>query len=238
MATVVVADSAASAASDRGRGVGRVGWAVLLIALTLVTWAVAQLVLRLSLPTDGWAFDYGTVGGPDQDSMTFTDNLLGTPSPLQSGDYLLAIDGRPLADITADGLAGGAERPRDLQVGHEVRYTVSRNGQVLMLQVPVYAWLPLRVLTVVIPGVLSGLALVGVALFVYGRRPSDWGARALLMFAATRAVLEIRRRCGDCCHRCSMSWTLAVARICLQRAASVCGVPTVTHRHGTWRQAL
>ena len=197
MVTVVIATFAAGEKSDRGRGVGHVGWAILVIALTLVACAVAQLALRLSLPTDGWAFDYGTVGSSDQDSMTFTENVLGMPSPLQSGDYLLSVDGQPLADITAGGLAGGAERPRDWQVGHEVAYAVSRDGQVVTLQVPLYAWPMQRVLAVVIPGVLSGLVLVGVALFVFDRRPRDWGARALLMFAAAWAVLEISSSTGE-----------------------------------------
>lgn len=80
----------------------RVSWIVLAFALLLVIGSVMQKAYRLSLPTDGWAFTGGTVGGPDQDRPIFTAHLLDESSPLHVGDRLLAVQGRSFERLIAD----------------------------------------------------------------------------------------------------------------------------------------
>src|SRR5688572_7718236 len=82
-----------------------ISWLVLVVALGLILFSIAQKAYRLTLPTDGWLFATGAVGSTDEDRPTYLRNLLDQPSPLQRSDRLLAVEGRSFEQILAQAYA-------------------------------------------------------------------------------------------------------------------------------------
>lgn len=165
--------------------INRAGWLVLTLALGLVLFSMAQKAYRLILPTDGWAFETGEIGGPDQDRPTYTHNLLDLSSPLQPGDRLLAVENRPFETIYAKAHATQMQAMPNWQAGQTVRYTVERAGQAVTLAVPLYRW-PGQVIAWELLTDLSlwaTLLLAGVGFFVFLKRPDEWAAYPLLLFS-------------------------------------------------------
>lgn len=71
----------------------------------------------LPFPTDGWSIRTESMTIAGGAWLTGT-NLTGESSALESGDYLLAIDGRPLTSGTLPPF------PADLHAGQIIRCTV------------------------------------------------------------------------------------------------------------------
>lgn len=72
-------------AEQRARWISR---AVLALAGALVALSCAQAAYRLWLPTEGW--DYTSSEDFEENTLGFTRNLLGEPTPLRKGDQLVA----------------------------------------------------------------------------------------------------------------------------------------------------
>ena len=157
----------------------------MLIALALLLGSLAQRAYRLTLPTDGWSFEMGTIGSDTQDHPHYLENLIGAPTPLQPGDWLLAVDGHPLADLTHAALHFQAPADIQWQAGQQTHYTVLRGGAPLALDVPLYHW-PVALMARALglsPEVWAALLLAAMGSFVFLNRPREWAARALLMFS-------------------------------------------------------
>ncbi|MCB0153565.1 MAG: hypothetical protein KDF65_02125 [Anaerolineae bacterium] len=161
--------------------------------MALVLFSTAQKAYRLTLPTDGWAFETGEIGSPDQDRPTYTHNLLNRPSPLQPGDRFLAVEGQPFEIISTTALT---LQPRSLpawQSGQTVRYTVARKGQTVNLDVPLYHW-PGQVIVWQVLTNLSlwaAMLLAAVGGFVFWKRPDEWAAHPLLLFSVCLLANDI-----------------------------------------------
>jgi signal transduction histidine kinase len=163
----------------------RVSWLVVTLALGLVLVSMVQKAYRLTLPADGWAFETGEIGSPDQDRPTYTHNLLDRLSPLQAGDRLLAVENQPFETIYARAHATQMQAMPAWQAGNTVRYTVERDGQPVNLDVPLYRW-PGRVIARILltdPYLWTGLLLAGVGFFVFVKRPEEWATYPLLLFS-------------------------------------------------------
>jgi hypothetical protein len=158
-------------------------WLVLLFALALTAGSAAQIAYRAALPTEGWTYISGD--GFDSNRLVFDRNVLGAPSPIQSGDELLSIAGAPVAP----GLLG-ANLSDGWRVGQAVPYVVLRGGEQRTLDVPLKAWTAgalLRFNFGTLPNFLTGLTallMLLIALFVYWQRPAEPAAWALLLLAA------------------------------------------------------
>src|ERR1041385_9063444 len=113
---------------------------VLVIALGLWLGSLAQRLYRFTLPTDGWTFEMGTIGTDTQDHPHYVENLIGAPTPLQSGDWLLEVDGQPIQDLIHAALHFQAPASIPWQAGQSTPYTVLRGGQQVSLVVPLYHW--------------------------------------------------------------------------------------------------
>lgn len=163
----------------------RVSWAVLALALLLVGGSAMQKVYRFTLPTDGWAFVGGTIGGPDQDRPVYTVHVLDEPSPLQSGDKLLAVEGRRIEDLIADAEALRVKSLPLWRAGSVVRYTVERNGRPVSLDVQLtdWTWTTLLPLIFTRGELYAALPLAVIGWVVFLRRPQDMAARALVLFS-------------------------------------------------------
>ena len=171
----------------------RVSWIVLVLALVLVAGSIMQKVYRLTLPTDGWAFATGPVGGPDQDRPITTVHLLDAPSPLQAGDKLLMVEGRHHERLLADASTLQVSPLPEWRAGNVVQYTVERHGQPVTLDVQLSHWtLATSARLIVRQGELLAtvpLAVIGWVVFL--RRPRDVAARALVLLGVCLVSAQI-----------------------------------------------
>ena len=113
------------------------GWLVLAAALIVIVGSFGQLVYRLAQPTDGWSADFFS-----SDGVLADVNILGEASPLQTGDVIVAIGGRP-PTVEPEGLFKfKSYLPAGWEAGRSAQYQVRRHGQLLTLAVPLYtgAW--------------------------------------------------------------------------------------------------
>lgn len=181
---------------DRG------AWLVLLFALIFITLDVVQLAYRFSLPTEGWLVD---TSEQDQNSEDFllSRNLVGAPSPLQSGDRLVVIGGIPVQKILQPTTAIFFPRPPGWRVGGQVAVTVLRDGQRLTLDIPIVRWTlatwlqtnfsdPLSLISW-----LSVVVLLGAGVFTFLNRPQNLAARFLFLFGVTWLAINISSSLPD-----------------------------------------
>lgn len=160
-----------------GTGRAVLGLATLILALSLI-----QAVYRLSLPSDGWtlAFDLGD----NEELFRFDQNLSGAPSPLHTGDVLVAVDGQPVGAMVTAAFTLHPQRPANWAVGQTVRYTVLREARQLTLDVPIGlrpVWLILSYvgMTFLMNPSLVPALLIG--FFVFFRCPRKRTAQLLLL---------------------------------------------------------
>jgi len=158
-------------------------WAVLLIGVALLIGSIVQLSYRLTLPTDGWSWIDGAIGTASEDTITYDANRIGRPSPLQPGDFVLAVEGYPYAELMAHAQTAQPPLIRDWQAGVTARYLVQRGGLPVALDVPLYHWQFWDVTRLVWSRgwLFVPLLSAAVGLFVFFKRPFDVAARVLFM---------------------------------------------------------
>ena len=179
--------------SPNTRHFNRTAWITLSISLALLLFSTAQKAYRLTLPTDGWTFTTGEIGTADQDRPTYQSNLLGRPSPLQMGDRLLAVEGRPFQTPYVQAHTGQLQPLSNWRAGQTVRYTVEREGRAVLLDVPLYTWSAGVILWAILTNLSlwASVLLAAVGWFVFLMRPREWAARALLLFSICLLVNSI-----------------------------------------------
>ena len=179
--------------TTRGRGLARLDrasrWFILsLLVFSLV--AIGHSWYRASLPSDGWTFPFEFDHGFQQ--YVFDDFVGGKDTPLQTGDILVAIEGKTVEQLVGAAISLESQRPINWGVGETVRYTVSRDGRLLDLEITlmprqlgaILILLAKRVLLIA-PGSLPQM-LIG--LFIFKRRPNNRGAQLLLLFVTTNFI--------------------------------------------------
>jgi len=166
---------------------------ILALALFLPLVSLFQHAYRYTLPTDGWYFGVTEESTFENPTVSAITNLIGAPSGLEPGDYLLAIGELSMASLNSSGQGSFVYTPpppENWQVGSSVLYTVERQLERLEVDVPILNWTPAAFLrwNLLDPNhllaIVTALALFGLALFVFFKRPLDWAARALLVFGA------------------------------------------------------
>ena len=182
------------------RRYNRASAAVLVVAIGLIALSAAQALYQTTLPTDGWGYTEGeTVDAFGR--VIFTENLFGSPSPIQPGDQLLAVNGLPTI-APGSTLLGGVQRESDAwRVGQTVQYRVARAGRPLDLAVTLKSWTVPTVVGYLARNEpaqwLSGIFLFGLSMFVLLRRPDEPAARPLLLLAASTFATTISRLVPD-----------------------------------------
>jgi hypothetical protein len=182
----------AAPVSDLERSFSAASWGGLCAALVILILSVAVSLYRLALPSDGWSVGMFVHAGQAQ--LIFSHNLLGTPSPIQRGDVLVAIDGQPAETMLARALILDPQRPPSWATGVTARYSVLRDGREVVLDVPL-SRRSARLLVQLLSddpfrflGVLAALA-IGIVVFVL--RPRSQPAWLLLMFGASITAYAI-----------------------------------------------
>ncbi len=165
--------------------------AALTAAVLLIIVSTAQIAYRFTLPTDGWEV-YTTE--LEHSNWVFWKNLVGAPSALQPEDELLAVEGQSVVDTASiDPLTA----PPRWQTGQTVQMVVRRDGQEIVVDVPVVHWTLAAVWRSLtssldeVSSLLGALVLACVGFFTCSRRPDLPSARALLILCATIAASAI-----------------------------------------------
>jgi len=151
----------------------RGSWVVVGISMGLLVIIGVLNIYRFGLPTDGWVY----VGGAG-----LTENILGLPSALQTGDMPTALDGLPF-----DGTQG--TRPESWQAGGTVQYTIVRADQTMTLPVLIGNWTLMALGKPIFSNwqsFLIGLFYLVIGIFVFIRRPGNSAARLLLFLGTVR----------------------------------------------------
>jgi signal transduction histidine kinase len=161
-------------------------WIILSIGVTLIVSSSVQMAYRLALPTDGWSWTSGAVGSELEDTITYRQNLLRQPSPLQPGDFVLAVEGYPYAELMRHATTFQPPLIRQWQAGHSVRYLVRRGDAEVTLDVPLYIWGVGDLVRLLFSNHATFVTLLSAAigLVVFRKRPYDFAARLLFLLTA------------------------------------------------------
>jgi len=157
-----------------GRGGALVALVVTVIALVI---SAALTTARVTTPTSGGIVAYGHF----RPTGVVVEILPDVQTPLQSGDLVVAMDGRSTLAWADDGVA---LTPPQRAAGDIVPFVVERGGQPQSLPVPLVGYPTLSVLTAAWGTLGFVLAMVVVGAFVFWRRPFVPAAGALLVAAA------------------------------------------------------
>jgi len=139
MSTLAESDSNIQRISEE-RHFDRRSWAMLALASAVFLYSLALSLYVALLPTDGWDF-YFDLTQPNP-GYVFTEYYGSEPSPLQNGDALVAIEGKPIERVFAEAFALQLPRPANWQAGNNVEYTVRRDERELVLPVPLARLFP------------------------------------------------------------------------------------------------
>ncbi len=165
----------------------REAWLMLIIALALQVGTIASFAYRFTLPSDGWEVNESY----DPPGLTYSKNLTGNSSSLQPGDFVTAVEGIP-ADSKL--ISQSSTLKESWQAGSVLDYTVIRDGQEIHAPVTLVHWqvgkwvLAILRDPVNLAGLLSVYILLGLAAFVFFRRPGNPAAGPFLIIMAMMAV--------------------------------------------------
>jgi hypothetical protein len=154
----------------------RGAWLILLVAVLILVYSIAEVAYRFTLPTDGWGLNGTAVG------YSYTENLMGAPSGLQPGDNVLAVEGNPANTLSVSPALQEAWQP-----GAILDYTVVRDGQELHVPVTITRWQFGKLLRARVSNPywlirdLSGYFILSLAFFVFLLRPGNPAAGAFLL---------------------------------------------------------
>jgi len=163
-------------------------WLTLFLATILVIFSIVELAYRFTLPTDGWQVDSEGV----ELGLAYTKNVLGSPSGLQPGDQVIALEGIPAETIDPSSPLRDSWR-----AGATIDYTVLRQGEEIHIPVTLAHWQIGKWLTtllrdpVQLVGTLSRVVLLALAFFIFLRRPGDLAAGAFLIIMSILAVASL-----------------------------------------------
>jgi len=145
------------------------------VAMLLLLGTVGMILLRVLGPSDGSVIDGGdnAIPGGRVVVQWVTSN-----DGLRTGDRILAIDGRTLADVTVPGALPAGH------VGDVLDYEVVRDGHTITVPVTLSTFPYLAQLADNWPTLLVELALVAVSGFLFLRRPGQPAVHAAVITTA------------------------------------------------------
>ena len=165
-------------------------------ALFIFLYNLGTAVWSTTWPTDGWRMT-GDLNS-DSPQVEFVDYFLGEPSPIQTGDRLLAIDGQPVEGILDAQHAFFRLEPPDWPDGTQLQYTLLRDDQTIRVDVPVrrvsfwaYFNIYRHAQSSAIVQVFASLFFFTISLIVFLLRPGNPAAHALLFIGVAFFFIPI-----------------------------------------------
>jgi hypothetical protein len=181
-------------------------WLILIFSITWILLDIGQTLYRFQLLTDGWSWVGGEFSSDPQTPIFPDHNLLGTASPLQPGDRVIAVAGLPVNGGDLSQVPGAAERLAGIRAGDQVEYTVARGGQVINILVPLTHWTPAawarwNIIPANLLLLLSGWFLIAIGLFTFVKRPELLSARIFLLWCTSILCVAISSSLPDTLYR-------------------------------------
>jgi two-component system NarL family sensor kinase len=167
---------------------------VALITLVLVALTAWGLFERITAPSDGTVVQLSNARWRG-DRITINLSLEPT-SDLRPRDVVTALDGVPLLDVPAGRVFG---------TGDEVTYTVLRDGRATDVTVRLHTFPLVSFLGLTWPTLLMPVTALGIAVFVFRRRPGDRAAQALMVLTGLMLSGTVGWLLGDEVHRLASS---------------------------------
>jgi hypothetical protein len=168
----------------------RSSWLSLLLVLISIAYTLFNLAYRFTLPTDGWEVNEGS----NPIGFTYTNNLLGNPTLIKSGDNVIALEGIP---AHWDSIQQTHMLQEKWQEGATLEYTMLRNGEQVTIPVTLVHWEFGKWVTAILrdpvklTGLLSDVVLISLAGFVFFRRPGNPAAGSFLIVITILASTQI-----------------------------------------------
>ena len=148
----------------------------LALSVLLILWPLATTLVGFTRPTDGWTYRSEDL------KWSLATNLTGRPSPLQEGNLLVGINGRPVEYFRP------LPNTEDLDAGQTLHYTVVRDGRTLEADVTLVRRSPVGILRHIAHEVRSlasddlvPLFTLLIVAFAFARRPGSHAARLLFL---------------------------------------------------------
>ena len=167
------------------------------LAVVFILFNLVHLVYRFTIPSPGWA-------GPDPENLDVAEpffqvdtNAVGSPSPLQSGDMIFAIEGISAKQILTLSDLSEMLVPSEWSVGGDAKMTVMRNEQTIQLEVPLTHWTAAAWLQTNFGNFselwnwLVALLVFGAGTFTFLNRPGNLAARFLFAFGLSNLSINM-----------------------------------------------
>jgi hypothetical protein len=162
-----------------------------IVVIVLIVVCTAQLIVRFTLPTDGWTMLTSDLDQPD---WIYLENLVGAPSELLRDDELHAVDG-----LSVRGTATAIYKtpPPGWRVGETVAMTVLTDGRQRIVDVPVVNWTAAAIWRrnvgnpVQLINLLGASMLFTVGYFTFRRRRELPASHALLMLCTAIFLIAL-----------------------------------------------
>jgi hypothetical protein len=173
--------------SGQERRWDRGSWLALTFALFLFVYIGIQAGRVIRVPQDGWNIQNNMRAAAPE--IIFLSQTIGPASPLQPGDKLISVEGESVAVMVGRHFVWKLLPAPDWPDDTRLEYVVERDGETVVLAVPVYRYgFGERLITELrvrgLPGVLQVAGSVfffGVGVIVFLLRPRQRAAHALLI---------------------------------------------------------
>jgi two-component system NarL family sensor kinase len=156
-------------------------WLTLIGALFAISFGAAFVLRHLQMASDGARLEPG--GNALTLAGVVVTSLRPIPGGLQTGDIVLAVNGRSL-ESWSQNLFGGRYVPPAWTVGETLQYRVMRGGQPSEIQVRLDRYPLIAIIRSNWGTIAFALASLLVATFVFLRRPDHPAGRVLFLGAA------------------------------------------------------
>jgi hypothetical protein len=152
-------------------------WLVLGIAAAWCLLTAFVSAVGLKYPSDGFTFTRNSPDGP----ITLNIRFHALPTPLRTGDIVLAINGQPMSSTVTAPVGKGT------RAGEVLVYTLERDGQVVDIPVtlaapgPAGLWTGLLLRLAQPRGFIVASLTFAIGLWTFLARPNNLGGRYLLL---------------------------------------------------------
>jgi two-component system, NarL family, sensor kinase len=156
-------------------------FAIIILSFLILAPATIFTLLHLTSASDGARLQPGQANIRIEGVVV--SPLIPQPGGLQPYDLILAVDGFSLEDLAAGLFTFSQERPV-FQFGDQVVYTVLRDGQRIEVPVILDSYPFLQIFRLNWGTILFAMVFLGVAAFIFIRRPDNPAVRVLFITAS------------------------------------------------------
>lgn len=157
---------------------------VVFIALLLIGQSALFLARRMSQPSEGATFEFLSAGW-EADGIPITP-LIEYPGGLRAGDLVVAVEGISVEEWLSNVLNPNFPHP-EIREGDTLAYTVRRDSETMVIDQPLGRFTLAKAVRLDDAFNLAfNLIFLGLALFLFIKKPGESAARVLLLIAVAQ----------------------------------------------------